>query len=78
MDRVKIAGPAVWKALGDAGNPKIGGFLLFGAAERGGAGPPRTLSNRRRTAAMADLVLIALTIAVFAMLGLVVKAVGRL
>ncbi len=44
---------------------------------RSGAGPHRT-SRPEKTAVMADLVLIALTIAVFAVLGLVVKAVGRL
>jgi len=77
MSLVKMAGFGVWKALGNVGKSKNGCFLRCGTSQWAGADTHRT-SNRRRTAAMADLVLIALTIAVFALLGLVVKAVGRL
>ncbi|MEO3786759.1 hypothetical protein ABGB12_25820 [Actinocorallia sp. B10E7] len=82
MSSVKMPGFCVWKALRNSGEPEIGCSLHDGTGDAVSAAArcrrSSDLSQRRRTTAMADLVLIALTIAVFAVLGLVVKAVGRL
>jgi hypothetical protein len=68
-NRVKIARAGVGIASGDGSEPAGCCSLLLVA--------PSGLVRRSR-ARMADVVFVALTVAVFALLGLTVRAVGRL
>ncbi len=77
MERVKIGGVGVWNASRTA-VPIRNGCCVAGVATFATPVAPMAAVPFGKFMVMADLMLVALTVAVFTVLGLVVRAVGRL